>query len=184
MIRKLIDSIAFRTTKRYNVLKIRDLPANYWDKDTILLYAVMQLVVDFVEIECAFMELDAPYTLRQTINLWLPWFLRSDEVYRNRELGLKHLEMLERFYGDKANGPSDIPKVIRDVYLWWKDVRPNRPDPGDASGLNKYMKQTQKKDDKKVERLILAADKVEAQYEREDTAMLKKIIDVRNFMWT
>lgn len=184
MIKKSIQWLAHRSTKRYNVLKIRDLEPNYWDKDTILLYAVMQLVVDFVEIECAFMEIDAPYTWRQWLNLKLPWFFRSDEAFRSRELGLRHLDMLERFYEDKVKSPSQAPKEIKEVYLWWKDVRPHRPDPGDLSGLNEYMKNTTKKDSKKVERLIIATDKIEAKQNKEDTKMLMRVIELRDFLWT
>lgn len=190
MIRKLrraIEWLAFRTTKRYNVLKIRDLSPNYWDKDTILLYGVMQLVVDFVEIECAFMELD-PLTWRQRLNLMLPWFLRTDEVYRNREMGLQHLKMLEETYQDVLVNPSDAPKAIREVYLWWKDVRPNRQDPGDESGFNQYMKQCEdtetKKNKKQVDKLLKKSMQLEAQHEREDTQMLNKVIKYRGFMWT
>lgn len=185
---KLLDWIAFRTTKRYNILKIRDLSPNYWDKDTILLYAVMQIVVDFVEVECSFMELDAPYTLRQRINFKLPWFLRSDEVYRNRESGLKHLTMLESMYQDMLINPSDAPKAIREVYLWWKDVRPLRQNPDDESGFNQYTKECEdtntKKDKKHLHKLMKKAVRIEQQREKEDTEMLNKVIKYRNFMWT
>lgn len=191
MIQKLkhaIDWLAFRTTKRYNVLKIRDLPANYWDKDTILLYAVMQLVVDFVEIECAFAEID-PLTWRQRINLKLPWFLRSDEVYRNREMGLRHLKMLEETYQDVLVNPSDAPKAIREVYLWWKDVRPNRIDPDVHSGLIDYANNNPgarnwTSHDKVADKLVKRSIKIEQQYQREDTQMLNKVIKYRGFMWT
>lgn len=187
-IKKALDWIAFRTTRRYNVLKIRELPPNYWDKDTILLYAVMQLVVDFVEIECAFMELDVPYTLRQKINFKLPWFLRSDEVYRNRELGLQHLKMLEETYQDMLVNPSDAPKAIREVYLWWKDVRPYRKDPGDESGFNQYMKECEstqtKKSKAQIDKLLKRSMQIEARHEKEDTEMLNKVIKYRGFMWT
>lgn len=185
---KIFDWLAFRTTKRYNVLKIQDLPPNYWDKDTILLYAVMQLVVDFVEIECSFMELDEPYTFRQWINFKLPWFLRSDEVYRNRESGLQHLTWLEESYQDMGENSSDAPKTIREVYLWWKDVRPQRQDPGDDSGFNQYMqeckKSNTKKDEKHISKLLKKTIRIEQQHEKKDTEMLNKIIKYRGFMWT
>jgi hypothetical protein len=188
-LRQAIDWLAFRTTRKYNVLKIRDLPPNYWDKDTILLYAVMQLVVDFVEIECSFMEIDAPYTLRQRINFKLPWCLKSDEVYRNRELGLRHLKMLEETYQDMLVNPSEAPKAIREVYLWWKDVRPNRIDPDVASGLIDYANNNPNarnytSPDKVADKLIKRTVKIEQQYEKEDTEMLNKVIKYRGFMWT
>lgn len=186
---KIFDWFAFRTTKRYNVLKIRDLSPNYWDKDTILLYAIMQIVVDFVEIECSFMELDTPQiTFWQRINMKLPWFLRCDEVYRNRESGLKHLKLLESMYQDMLINPSSAPKAIREVYLWWKDVRPLRQDPGDESGFNQYMQECQnsdtKKDKKRINKLLKKTTEIEQQHEKEDTEMLNKVIKYRGFMWT
>lgn len=188
MFKNLVDWLAFRTTKRYNILKIRDLPPNYWDKDTILLYAIMQIVVDFVEVECAFMEVDAPYTLRQWINFKLPWFLRSDEVYRNRDLGLQHLTWLEQAYQDMGENSAEAPKAIREVYLWWKDVRPNRQDPGDESGFNAYMLECErngiKKQDKHLDKLLKKTVRIEQQHEQEDTQMLNKVIKYRDFMWT
>ena len=184
--RKIIQSVAYRTTKRYNVLKIRDLPANYWDKDTILLYAVMQLVVDFVEIECAFMELDVPYTLRQRINFKLPWFLRSDEVYRNRELGLQRLTGLEEAYQDMGENSSDAPKAIREVYLWWKDVRPLRIDTSEE--LAQYRQQCfdlgRTPDKKTIDKFAKKSIRIEEKHFKEDTEMLNKIIKYRSFMWT
>jgi hypothetical protein len=149
----------------------------------------MQLVVDFVEIECAFMELDSPYTLRQRINFKLPFFLRSDEVYRNRELGLRHLKMLEETYCDLVKNPSDAPKAIREVYLWWKDIRPNRVDPDVASGLTEYANNNPgalnwESHDKVADKLIKRTVKIEQQYEKEDTEMLNKVIKYRGFMWT
>jgi hypothetical protein len=186
---KIFDWLAFRTTKRYNILKIRDLSPNYWDKDTILLYAVMQIVVDFVEVECAFMELDTPQiTFWQRINMKLPWWLRSDEAYRNRESGLKHLTLLEDMYQDMLINPSDAPKAIREVYLWWKNVRPFRQDPGDESGFNAYVlecKNANKKEDKKhTLKLLKKTVRIEQHREKEDTEMLNKVIKYRGFMWT
>lgn len=188
MLRRLIDYIAFRTTQRYNVIKVRSLEPNYWDKDTLLLHAVMQLVVDFVEVECAFMEHDRPFTLKQKLILKLPWFFRTDEVFRSREDGLKHLDMLESFYDDALKDPSEAPKVIKEVYLWWKDVRPLRQDPGDESGFNAYMQSAEntntQKSDAKMRQLLKKAVKIEQAHFDEDTRMLKKIIEVRAFLWT
>lgn len=167
MFRRLVQFIAYRTTKRYNVIKIKTLTPNYWDKDTILLHAMMQLVVDFVEIECAFMEMDSPYTWKQWLYLRLPWFLRGDGWIRSRELGLRHLDMLCEFYEDKVHGALTHPRTIKEIYLWWVDERPKRIDtPLDTSVHVK-------------KRLTL-----EQKYLKEDIRMMKKLADVHAFMWT
>lgn len=189
-LRKLVAAIAHRTTKRFDVIKIRSLPKTYWDKDEILLHAVMQLVVDFVEIECSFMELDAPYTFREWFNMKLPWFLRSCEAYRSRERGLRHLESISAALDPAMK--TDAYATIREVYLWWKDVRPNRLDADSSSGwyecaVEAHLLQerpSSKSVDRKLKRALKLALKLEEQYEREDTKMLKKVIDVRGYMWT
>lgn len=191
MLRRILGAFAYRTTKRYNVIEIDSLGAAYYDKDEIMLHAVMQLVVDFVEIECSFMELDHPFSFKEKLYFKLPWWLRSDNLIRSRERGLKHLKMLEPMYEDRVKSPSKDPKIIKEVYLWWVDERPKRAD-HDAwftTEFNKIkndqkLKNSPKTREKKIDRLILKSSKIEEQNYREDTEMLKKIIDARGFMWT
>jgi hypothetical protein len=180
MLRHFVDFIAFRTTKKYNTIKIRSLVPGYYDKDTLFLHAAMQLVVDFVEIECSWMELDAPYTWRQWLYFKLPWFLHKDELIRNRELGLKHLDMLASFYTDKLKDATDAPKIVKDVYLYWKDIRPQKI----KSVEELYKKLELESDESRTKYAIDTIDKLEADIEKQDTKMLKKIVEVRGFLWT
>jgi hypothetical protein len=135
------------------------------------------------------MEHDGPYTWRQRLHLMLPWCLKNEEVFRSRELGLKHLDMLGQIYDRKVQAPSQAPKQIKEVYLWWKDVRPQRVDPDTASGLREYVNNNPnvlgwKKNSSKSSKLIKQAVKIEQQYHKEDTDMLITVIKLRGFLWT
>lgn len=78
------------------------------------------------------------------------------------------------------------------MFLWWKDVRPNRPDPYDVSGWSdvsdKWNIMSSKDDCKEKRKEIDAArikiNQIEEQYEKEDTEMMKCLIDVRKALWT
>ncbi|CAB4141325.1 hypothetical protein UFOVP410_164 [uncultured Caudovirales phage] len=181
---KCVDWISFRTFKKHNQLKIRTLKPTYWDKDTIMLHAVMQLVVDYVEIELAALEIDYKnLTLKQKLYKNLPWFLRSSELIRSRELGLQHIQFIKSF-NDKYYSEEDIHKtqikhmeILEKVYLWWKDVYPNRLDPDDAAGFKfslNYFDEEKAKD----------AIRIESEYYEEENKMLKLIIDIRQSLWT
>lgn len=186
-IKSIVESIAYRTTKQYNIVKIRSLRPTYWDKDTIMLHAVMQIVVDFVEIECSFMELDRPFTLKERLYFAMPWFIRKDSWLRNRERGLNHLKHLESFYSEKVK--SDAPKIIQEVYVWWVDKRAARKDSDEWFGeeldkIKNSEKLSKAQKTKKIDSLVHKMSKLDDKHYREDTEMLKKIVSVRDFMWT
>lgn len=187
--KSFLSFIAYRTTKRYNTIKINTLTPTYWDKDTIMLHAVMQLVVDFVEIECSFMELDRPSTLKERLYFAVPWFLRRDSWLRNRDRGLQHLKHLESFYSEKSKSVSAAPKIIQEVYVWWVDKRASRKDSDEwfAEEFDKIKQNTKlskSQKTKKIDTLVTKMSKLDDKHYQEDTEMLKKIISVRDFMWT
>lgn len=180
LVRRFVASVAHRTTKRYNVLKMHTLAPGYWDKDEIMLHAIMTLVVDFVEIECSFMELDIPYSFREKLWLRLPWFLRNDNLIRSRERGIKHIESLISMYEDGMKDSSGHPRIIRDAYLWWKDTRPQHLNK--IEELNKKMVNVNS--DSELQKLLVKIHKFETEVDKQDTKMLKKIVEARSFMWT
>jgi hypothetical protein len=89
---------------------------------------------------------------------------------------------------------------ILDLYTWWTTTYRNRPDPHDASGWSAYcdacrdelgdgvlamFKQSKssklKKQGDKAHKLL---QKIEAGYEKEDEAMMIRLIKVRHGLWT
>lgn len=179
-IRRVVDYFAFRTTKRYNILKIRTLEPNYYDKDTILLHAVMQLVVDYVEVELV----PEPNTKIHKFLSKLPWFIRP--TFRSAELGLKNLEQI---IDEKVDlNWLEFHKKLKEVYIWWTQIYPNRKSVEDLSGYTQFFENRHKYSktycDKKQKHIFDKMTKLEIEYAKEETDMLKSVIEYRQFLWT
>ncbi len=166
-----------------NLIRIRSLGHNqYADKDYILFQVVFQLLVDYVEDELAWMH---------AMSLGKAWLrYHFFKIPLAREWGLAHLEW-EVQQGDDSPSQSAAAKEIRELYLWFKDVRPNRHDPWDdvphrdfkteffGDGMHKLLPEDQ-------EYLDLASNAMEIDdaYEEEDTDMLCRVMKVRRALWT
>jgi hypothetical protein len=76
---------------------------------------------------------------------------------------------------------------IKELYLWWKD-RPNRPEPMAVAGLswdqNKEDNLMGGKISKKELLEFKKLEKIEADYEKEDTKMLIELIKIRKELWS
>jgi len=88
----------------------------------------------------------------------------------------------------------------RALYNWWKNERPNRTDPHDASGWSSYCDErskedelcgedflsfdTEQSDDDKSSELLKICRKMEEDQDEEDTAMLIRLVKVRHSLWT
>jgi len=91
---------------------------------------------------------------------------------------------------------------ILDLYKWWTEVYRNRPEPHDASGWTEYcdrkreekgkdgsamsfFSETKNKELKKFgDQALKKLRKIEANYEKEDEAMMIRLIKVRHGLWT
>jgi len=130
-----------------------------------ILHGVMQEVVDFVEIQCASMQLWTDKNKNYKRTNWLPKFVSRLIPFRSQQLGVDHLlweitlrkddswfgynywtdseEELKRREEEKKNNSEYMKPTpqaatamrLLDVYVWWKFIRPMRLDPMDQSGL-------------------------------------------------
>jgi cytosine/adenosine deaminase-related metal-dependent hydrolase len=88
-------------------------------------------------------------------------------------------------------------REILELYMWWREVRPARPDPYKASGWTAYCERRRNggrdffdledKTEEEAEQGRVASEqvsKIEAEYEQEDTDMLIRLIRVRDGLWT
>jgi hypothetical protein len=86
---------------------------------------------------------------------------------------------------------------ILELYAWWKEVYPLRPDPHDASGWSEYCENRRRngyaffdmedRTPEEAEKGKIALDRIreiEAAYEKEDTEMLIRLVKVRDSLWT
>ncbi len=166
----------------------------YHDTDHRMLYAMFQLLVDYVEIECAAMNsnyfttpwqkvLDTLHTVPV-----LHWFLPS---YRNALQGLHRLRWEMKLIHEHPS-QAESARVIFDLYKFWTRTRPNRIDPYDlyrpieisdlihnARNNNGIITFTDTQRE-----YFDAVQKLEDKYEAEDTEMLHLLIKYRSCLWT
>lgn len=200
-------------------------PWEYHEVDTRILHGLFETLVDFVEIEKAWMgyicgEEDSEYKWYEK-NAYCSTFIEK----RHPNAGLRYLQWEmslkkdETWFWDrvdeaKASGEFNQPtpqaiaaKEQFDLYHWWKNVRPNRPDPQDASGYSaiydKWIEDKVKtkktslfglpklpktEEEKELSRLMRESSarmsEIEAEYAREDEEMMIRLIKIRSSLWT
>ncbi len=152
-----------RVINRTHLLDTKLPPGQWQDTDTRILYGVMEALAYYVEVDCA------------------AWTKKGTP----REKGLKHLDWEitltydEDWMDEVIRGePTDQAKSameVKELYLWWKDVRPNRPDPYDF--IDEDIPNTDKDRFKEYTRM-------EQEYQDQDDAMLIRVIKARHGMWT
>lgn len=164
-------------------------PGHYYELDHRILHGLFNELVDFVEIEYANMAK----------------YIKKNKVYKFKngrcaEAGLDYLNWACYLKYGKSYGinktslkygkltPQALAAIkIQELYNWWKD-RPNRVEPMVAAGLNWDKKKEDSLLGGKVSRKELSRfkklEKIEADYEKEDTKMLTELIKIRGHLWT
>ena len=185
-------------------------PGDWRDVGNRFLPCLFNELVDFVEIETAWHhiawneEAAKKYKAPFWASGWFRW-----RTWRCPEAGIDNLEWqaslkYDEDWMDKSDKNWGKPtsqavkaKEILDLYRWWTEVYRNRPDPYDISGWTEYCeakrdlndgrlfgsKETPviKKLGNKAHKIL---QKIESQYEKEDTDMMVRLIKVRHGLWT
>jgi hypothetical protein len=189
----------------------RDIGRGKWmDVGNRFLPCLFNELVDFVEVEQAWHNVMwDEEALKKFKPAWYRrWF--NFRGWRSRESGLAYLDWASNLKMDEtwglSPGDKDYGKLtpqakyareIKALYLWWTEVYPNRPDPYDASGWTEICEKIRvanggdlfieckdlklKKQQDRAHKLL---HKIEQEYEKEDEAMLIRLIKVRHSLWT
>lgn len=172
--------IRHRTWDKYHIVKT-DLEPGYYDKDEIMLHANFSLLVDYVENELAYQMMYSEYDKIPSHNKWFSEYFNCS--FRSRELGLAALDWginLEPFYledVDMHESQRTTSQEIKELYLWWKDVRPNRKDP--------YSDLKTVEDAKALcSECVMSRFEIEELYHKEDEEMLIRLMKIRRCLWT
>lgn len=191
---------------RYHVVHT-GLEPGYYELETKMLHANFQLLVDFVEIEKAWMqkgsnerEDNAPF--RRLLS-YIPFrHVWRDLTFRSRELGLEHLHWEitlddpELDEHERSDHQARTAREVLDLYLWWKDIRPAReviPMPEDEFDTLKYgilytISDKFKRDHPAAYQARKDwSDAIHAQetnWAREDDENLIRLIKIRHSLWT
>lgn len=185
-------------------------PGNWCDVGNRFLPCLFNELVDFVEIETAWHhiawseEAKEKYKAPFWASGWFRW-----RTWRCPEAGIENLTWQSSLtyneeWVDKTDKHYNKPtpqavkaQEILDLYKWWKEVYPNRPDPYEVSGWTAYCEEKRdlndgklfgSKDTPKLKKQSNKASnllrKIEAQYEKEDEQMMIRLIKVRHGLWT
>lgn len=189
----------------------RDIKPGQWqDVGNRFLPCLFNELVDFVEIEQAWSHIAwgnkedrAKYAAPFWATGWFRW-----RTWRCPQAGLDHLdwamtltneEWLEEGEKHKAEptGQAIRAKEIKELYIWWTTVYPNRPDPYEVSGWSAYCDAKRDLNEgrlfgsketaelrKQGDKALKLSQKIEAQYDKEDTEMMIRLIKARDSLWT
>ena len=186
-------------------------PGNWSDVGNRFLPCLFNELVDFVEVELAWWHIAWDDEARTKFQA--PWYARGWfrwRTWRNPECGLANLEWQRQLrwkedeVGKDFKGLGELtPQAVKaqeilDLYTWWTTTYRNRPDPYEASGWTAACEAQRlanggklsfstpkdpvlKKQSDKAHKLL---QKIEADYEKEDEAMMIRLIKVRHGLWT
>lgn len=194
------DWIRYRSSDRYHIINT-GLRPGYHELDERMLHGMFSLLVDFVEVESAWMHV--VFDKNQKKKYCPPWwsFRRFRfNSFRSVEAGLAHLkwEMTldsERLpISDRNPGQAEMAREVWELYHWWKHIRPTRPDPDDISGWSSYCRSKTTRelfgdnrdpDEEKASMdMIMTSRDIERAYDDEDDRMLMRLIKIRKSLWT
>jgi hypothetical protein len=190
----------------------RDIKPGQWqDVGNRFLPCLFNELVDFVEIEQAWHHCIWSDDAKTKFNV--PWhrsgWLRL-RTWRSPEAGLEYLKWASTLtnaeFLDDDKKHLAVPTFqaksaieIMELYTWWTQIYPNRPDPHDASGWSAYCDASREANGgklswsgndktpelKKASKLALnKLRKIEAAYEKEDEEMMIRLIKIRQGLWT
>lgn len=186
----------------------------WYDFETRMLHGMFDELVNFVEIERAWNHVAWDKKARKKYST--PWYATGwwrFRVWRSAEAGIAYLNWASKLVFDEDYGtkPGDelygkpTPQAETAIetlvlYYWWKDVRPARVDPHDASGWSdlcdrrranlseddEWWMMEEKTDEEKEEtrNSLEICDRLELEYTTEDEEMMIRLIKIRQGLWT
>lgn len=176
------------------VLMIKSLKAGWHNKDEFMIHANFQILVDYVEIDCANENAWCNSKLKRPSRL-----VRYLTEWRNPQYGLDWLLWCTTLDQPGMNENERSPvqaanaREVLALYNWWKYHRPARPDPMDISGWSAHcaLMETEGRsifsersdEERRVSKQLLETlSNIEQQYYNEDEAMLVRLIKIRYWL--
>jgi hypothetical protein len=185
-------------------------PGDWCDVGHRFLPCLFNELRDFVEVELAWWNVVWDEEAQKKFNApfyshgWWRW-----RVWRCPESGLDNLrwqialtnvDYVDADHPDygRPTPQAERAQEILDLYNWWTVTYRNRPDPYEASGWSAYCEANRAANGGRLsfsaektpelramnERSHELLNKIEAEYEAEDEAMLIRLIKIRGALWT
>lgn len=188
-------------------------PGDWCDLGNRFLPCLFNELVDFVEIELAWSHIawsEKEERKRYGAPFWASGWFRW-RTWRCPQAGLDHLEWAKNLTNEEwleddqkhlaePTHQAIAAKEILELYNWWKNIYPNRPDPMDSSGWTQYCAEKRDPNDdilgvldnesdtpeeqNRARDMLDEMNKLEKQYADEDTEMMYRLIKIREALWT
>ena len=189
-----------------------DIPRGEWrDVGSRFLPCLFNELRDFVEVELAWHHI--AWAEKEVRDKYKPPFWASGwwrwRTWRCPEAGLDSLEWQRRLTkgedgwskgeddADEPTPQAEKAQEILDLYNWWTQIYPNRPDAHVASGWTEYCRKKEELNEGRLfggketpelkrmgTRALKLSNKIEREYEKEDEVMMIRLIRVRHGLWT
>lgn len=160
-------------------------PGQWHELDDKILHGLFNELIDFVEIDKAWMfvvfdkeafeKYNFPKSLKNRFLRWKP--------FRCPEAGIEHLKW-EMSLEEESAVQAGTAKELLYLYDWWKNIRPERPDPWEVSGYNKIDHDFDTEITEELSNALKKSDEFERKYHNEDNEMLCSLIKLRGSLWT
>jgi hypothetical protein len=150
-------------------------PGQYYDLDTRILHALFTELTDLVEVEYASIqrysekENNYVFTKGRCPLAGLDYLNWAGQLKYDENMGFN---IEDEFIYNKPTPQAEAAQTTLELYNWWKN-RDNRKNP--------YDLYTEEKDGPQY---YLKIDDMEQEYDKEDTDMLIKLIQIRGSLWT
>lgn len=215
---KLIDARYYlynRFIDRKHYLRTGLKPGQWYEFETRILHGLFTELVDYIEVEKAWHQVVCDDVARKQFSppWWNNYRLFDWGIWRCQEAGLAHLEWEMSLTNDYEWMPDEKERLqqpdygkptlqainaseLLELYKWWKEKRPSRPDPGDITGYNDFyeskkgqniedfLNMKSKEDKDMLHKLMDEVHKIEEAYEKEDEEMMIRLIKIRQSLWT
>lgn len=176
-IHELLYRLKCRFWKKYTTYKPRYLDHTWHDRDNILLHICFEILCQFIEKECSPGNIDWNYDkehrdiMKEMLSLY-NWWIDCHTGRPNDYYGLLDKQFDELFqiydYWIKYNGGpiKHIPLKNKDNKVYAYEI------------VGEY------KDEERHQEYVLARQKLEEMHEEFINSQLKRLIDLRKWMWT
>lgn len=158
--------------------------ASVWER---IFYCSFNALVDYVEVEKALenvrWDTEARVRFQAPKSLFRWPYIRG---WRSRAAGLDYLHW-EAGLDDTCSQQREDAKTVLELYTWWTETRPNRPDPCVVSGWSEWVEtkkpltkqfqdEWQQAECSKIYEKLYA---LEAEYDREDCDQLARLVQLQ-----
>jgi hypothetical protein len=189
-------------------IKIHTLEKGYHDVRERLLHGMFALLVDFIEVEKAWMNF---YSKGLLLSKWDRFKAKYIGILRSPKLGLEYLFWEidlknDPEHGEMCKSQSESAQEELELYKWWTQIRPARPDSSDAVGLSDFYDKNRdrimkfrpcpdypgmsesyneltEEEDKLYSELVHKSFELEEKYELEDIEMMLRLCKIQRCLW-